>query len=99
MHIQELNGRALMDLSTTKRSIFLQKRVCIHMYTNTHMHTHWLNGFKDTVTRRKFIQVGYFKHLCTLVQMYGNELNYLKIYKFAHKINLKGILLKIKLKC
>ena len=73
--------------------------VCVCVYTNTYMHTQWLNGFKDTVTRRKFIQVGYFKHPCTLVQMYGNELNYLKIYKFAHKINLKEILLKIKLKC
>ena len=68
----------------------------MHVYTNTHMHTHWLNGFKDTVTRRKFIQVGYFKHLCTLVQMYGNELNYLKIYKLLIKSTSKEFYLKLK---
>lgn len=38
MHIQKLNGRALMGLNTTKCSIFLQKRVCMCIQTHTRIH-------------------------------------------------------------
>lgn len=40
MHIQGLDGRTLMDFSsTTKCSLFLQKRVYVCVYTYTHAYT------------------------------------------------------------